>query len=427
MRKITIQFQSLPTNLPVKVEICVMEKLYSEVKLQKTFIDGKPAIIPNKGWYIYYYFRNPVTKKMQKFMKTCKINQYQDIKERTKWGEAWVKATELLLSSGFNPFLENGTDDKKSDLFLVQDYTIITALDYAFDNKKGEWEPATISDYKTRLGVFKNWISENKLELTKVKEFKDVHFIAFMNYLVHPEGRKLGATSQDNYKRCIASLFGKLVKDKIIDENVAEFETTKDEPIKNTPFTGYEVINIKNYLLEHDLQLYHFILFVIYEFLRPREIIRLKIGDINLREKLLYVKTKTERKKAKKLISPTIDFLNSISIVNLPKEANLFTNTKKFEIWDAIEKTKVDHFGNRFKKVKTKLGFNGDYGIYSFRHTAALDLYHSFAKSGLTHRECILKLMPIIGHKNESTTEKYLRDVQEMLPKDYGEFYTLNF
>jgi integrase len=91
------------------------------------------------------------------------------------------------------------------------------------------------------------------------------------------------------------------------------------------------------------------------------------------------------------------------------------------------EKSKTDHFSNRFKKVKKALGFGKDYGIYSFRHTAALDLYNTFTKNGLTHSEAVSKLMPIIGHTSEKTTEKYLRDVGALLPKDYGEFYTLNF
>ncbi len=410
------------------VEISVMEKLYSPAKLQKTFINGKPAIIAGKEWYVYYYFRNPTTGKMQKFKPTkTYINKHKTIKERTEAGEAWVKAWNLLLENGFNPFTKEGVIEKTEPSYMIKSFTIVAALEYAYDNKIGEWEPATISDYKTRKNLFIQWLTSNNLKLIDVKEFSDVHFIAFMNWLVSPEGRNVGKTSQDNYKRCLSSLFGKMVKDKIITKNPVDFQTSKDEPVKNTPFTGYEVAEIKKYLLQHDLQLYYFILFVIYEFLRPVEIIRLTAGDINIKNKTLSVKTKTSNKSVKKLIVPIVKHLESIHIDTLPKKAHLFTNTNKIEIWEAKEKTKVDHFGNRFKKVKKTLNFNGDYGIYSFRHTAALDLYHSFTKSGLLHREAVAKLMPIIGHKNESTTEKYLREVQEMLPKDYGEFYTLDF
>src|SRR5699024_2559293 len=137
--------------------------------------------------------------------------------------------------------------------------------------------------------------------------------------------------------------------------------------------------------------------FVIYTFLRPREIIRLKVSDINLREKYLYVETKTKRKQIKKLVGPVLDWLEEINVSNLPSDANLFTNLGSYFVWNATEKSKVDHFGNRFAKVKEKLKFNGDYGIYSFRHTAAMDLFHAFMKQGMTEHEAILKLMPITG------------------------------
>jgi hypothetical protein len=72
-------------------------------------------------------------------------------------------------------------------------------------------------------------------------------------------------------------------------------------------------------------------------------------------------------------------------------------------------------------------GFGFESGIYSFHHTAAPDLYKTFTKNGSTPSEAVSKLMPIIGHSNEATTEKYLREVGALLPKDYGDFYTLDF
>lgn len=405
-----------------------MENLYSKAKLQKTFIDGKPAITAGKEWYVYYYFRNPTTGKMQKFKPAkLNINKHKTVKERTEAGEAWVKAWDHLLDNGFNPFTKVGIVEKVEPNFLVKNFTIVAALEYAYENKIGEWEPATISDYKTRKNLFIQWLTSNNLQLLDVNDFQDIHFISFMNWLVSPEGRNVGKTSQDNYKRCLSSLFGKLVKDKIISKNPVDFETSKNKPEKNKPFTGYEVLAIRDYLLENDLQLYYFILFVIYAFLRPVEIIRLVCGSFNMKEKYLNVKTKTDPNKVKKIIAPINNYLKLIDVTTLPKKAHLFTNTGDFIIWDASEKSKVDHFGNRFKKVKLALGFGEDYGIYSFRHTAAIDVYNSLLKNGKSHRDAVQSLMNYIGHKNEKTTEIYLREVQEMLPKDYGEFYTLDF
>ncbi|AOZ99581.1 tyrosine-type recombinase/integrase [Flavobacterium commune] len=431
MREIEFYIQSEPTNEPVKIKIKVGMRDFSEVKLYIPKVDGKPTVLPNHRWYVYYYFRNPDTGKMEKIKDYCKINTYKTVAERKEVGQVWVDSYTVLLNQGLNPFVKNSLAPKKEvNEFENATYSVKKALQYAYDNKLGSWKKSTADDYRIRLGVFMEWIEKNKLVNKDISELKEVHIVTFMNWLIKPEpkGRGVGGTSQDNYKRCLSGLFGKLVKDKIIPKNIiAEIDTKKDDPIKNTPFTGYEVKAIRDYLLENDKQLYHFIQFVIYTFLRPREIIRLKVSDINLREKYLKVETKSERKKIKKLVGPVLDWLEEININNLPSDAHLFTNLGSYFVWTATEKSKVDHFGNRFAKVKEKLKFNGDYGIYSFRHTAAMDLFHAFMKQGMTEHESILKLMPITGHASETALRNYLRDIGGMLPKDYGEDYTLEF
>ena len=400
---------------------------FSEVKLYVPKVNGKPSVLPKCRWYIYFYFRNPDTKKMEKVQDYCKINYYKTVKERKEVGEAWVNAYTVLLNQGYNPFDKQGIAPKE---FEQTTYTVKTAFEYAYNNKIGTWKTATANDYNTRLGVFLDWCYLNSLENIDIRELKEIHIITFMNWLTKPlpHGRGVGGTSQDNYKRCLSGLMGKLVKDKIIAKNLfLEVETKKDDPIKNTPFTGYEVKEIRDYLLAHDVQLYHFIQFVIYTFLRPREIIRLTVDDINLREKYLRVETKTKRRAIKKLVAPITTFFEGINVANLPSKANIFTNTGNIEVWTASEKTKVDHFGHRFSKVKDHFKFGKDYGIYSFRHTAALDLYFAFIKQGMTEREAVLKLMPITGHATETALRNYLRDIGGMLPKDYGSDYTLEF
>ncbi|WP_163398138.1 tyrosine-type recombinase/integrase [Flavobacterium fluviatile] len=445
MRKLEFTFSNEPTNEPVTIRINVGMRNYSDVKLFIPKVDGKPSVLPNKRWYVYYYFRNPETGLMEKFKDYCKINTYKTVNERKEIGKVWVDAYTLLLSQGLNPFADNPISEKilaeplkksvkpkaaETESFENIKYTVRTALNYAYDNKLGTWKESTASDYITRLNVFLQWTKANKLDKIDIAELKDVHVIAFMNWLTmpKPKGRGVGGTSQDNYKRCLSGLFEKLVKDKIIDHNfLADVDTKKNDPIKNTPFTGYQVKEIREYLLQHDKQLYHFIQFVIFTFLRNREIIRLTAGDINLKEKYLKIETKTQARQTKRLVGPVLTYLNEINVSSLPKKAHLFTNTGAFEIWDASEKTKVDHFGNRFKKVKNHFGYGDEYGIYSFRHTAALDLFFSHIKKGLTEREAILKLMPATGHASEDALRNYLRDIGGMLPKDYGADYTLEF
>jgi len=166
---------------------------------------------------------------------------------------------------------------------------------------------------------------------------------------------------------------------------------------------------------------------MIYTFLREREIVRLRVKDIHLEQKYLYADAKGDRQTIKKLIDPVCRMLEGKNLKSYPEAAHIFTKSGDIELWDADEKAKVDHFGYRFRQAKLALGFGKDYGLYSFRHSAALDLYHSFVRSGSNDHEAVLKIMPIIGHQDPETTRNYLRDIGGMLPKDYSDLYTLDF
>jgi integrase len=425
MRKLEFIIQNVPANVPVKITIAVDHNRHSPVKLYIPKENGKPSL--KKRWYVYYYFRSPISGRMEKQMDHCGINKYKTTLERTEVGRSWLNAYELLLSQGFNPFDADGV---KPGEFTGKFFSVKSGLWHAFDNLKGQWKQATVDDYKTRLGLFLQWASDRKIDTLDIGRLEEVHLIAFMNWLTKPkpEGRGVGLTSQGNYKRCLSGLLGKLVRDRIIAENpIAAIETRKNKPLKNTPFTGNQVKEISQYLRNHDPQLYRYIQFVVYEFLRPREVVRLRVGDFDYNERYMILETKTEGKSVVRLISPIIDYLGEINIESLPKKANLFTNTGKFEVWTATEKAKTDHFGLRFRKVKDHFDLGDQYGIYSFRHTAALDLYNRFLSDGGTHSEAVRRLMPIIRHTSEKTTETYLREIGAQLPKDYGAFYTLDF
>ena len=221
---------------------------------------------------------------------------------------------------------------------------------------------------------------------------------------------------------------GKLKKDRIISANpAAGIETKKDRPQKNKPFTPEEVKQLSDYMQKHDRKLYEFVMLIIYTFLRESEIIRLQVKDIHLQQRFLYADTKGDSQAIKKMIEPICNMFEKKNLATYPEEAHIFTNTGEIEYWDAKEKSKVDHFGYRFKQVKLALGFGKDYGLYSFRHSAVLDLYYSYVRKGLNDYESVLKVMPIIGHQDPETTRNYLRDIGGMLPKDYTDLYTLDF
>lgn len=201
----------------------------------------------------------------------------------------------------------------------------------------------------------------------------------------------------------------------------------KVSPVKNKPFTPKQVEKIKTYFLENDPDMLVYLKFVTYAFLRPVEICRIKVADVHLENNFLTVKTKTEGVATVLIIPQLKEVFSKKEMKAAGSDAFLIKRSMKPGAWEADERTKTKVFSDRFAKMKKALVFGAEYGIYSLRHTFAVDLYNSFIKSGLTTVEAELKMLPITRHKSLSGLRNYLRDVGAMLPKDYGKDYTIDF
>ena len=155
--------------------------------------------------------------------------------------------------------------------------------------------------------------------------------------------------------------------------------------------------------------------------MRPIEVCRLRIKDLNLETKTVEFKAKNSQLKTKRLPQILLNDLPDLS--QLEKESLLFTAEKIGGFWDANETNRRDHFSKRFKSVvKDHFKFNEDYGIYSFRHTFISKLYRKLRKEASPF-EAKSELMQITGHTSMSALEKYLREIDAELPEDYSNLF----
>jgi len=98
---------------------------------------------------------------------------------------------------------------------------------------------------------------------------------------------------------------------------------------------------------------------------------------------------------------------------------HLFTPRKIGGVWNMGETDKRNYFSKRFKKIKDHFNLGRDYGLYSYRHTFITKIYREMAKSAAP-LEVKSKLMTITGHTTITALDKYLRDIDAVLPEDYS-------
>jgi integrase len=311
--------------------------------------------------------------------------------------------------------------------------TIQDALEYAFQIKAKSKKGPTVEGYKWHMKRFNEWGDKFGFSGIEAKRFSLDHFYEFMDWLrfdyIKENGEPLSGSSINNHKASLSALFTTMKNERLIPVNfIMGIPKVDEDPVNNKAFSVDDLKRIKAELLLKDPYLIYFIHFILYTLLRPIEICRLLVRDLDTEEGLLSVETKTAKLSRRRIIDKIKPSIKAMKLQGVPGHFNLFSNENKPKDWsNRGEKSRANDFGRRFKIIKDNLGYGREYGLYSFRHTAIVDLYDSKVDSGMGEQEIIFELMPISQHKSISGIKNYLRKHKQSLPPDHSHIYTINF
>ncbi|WP_430399084.1 tyrosine-type recombinase/integrase [Flavobacterium sp.] len=403
--------------------------------------DKKRAL--SKDWYIYYSFRDKETGKLKR-MPNVKggVNRLKTMSERMSYLKIMSDSLLYLLEKGLNPYEQNDltclNEKPKADSKIKKpievektiqikeskvvatdcnedqpnDFTSIKeALDFALEMKKGVLSANSFKNFELRIRKYRRSLNED-LPISSITK-KSVN--DFLNDVLV----KTSARTRNNTRVDLSSLFQVLEDNEMIATNfIKSISLLKTVPERNKTYTPTMQNDIFNYLEESDPLLLLFIKFVSYNFLRPVEVCRLKVRDIDVKDKKLYIKAKNKAVKIKIIPEKLIKELPDLTKLN--QDNYLFTPIGYGLEWEATENNRRDHFTKRFKEVvKDQFKLGPDYGLYSFRHTFITKLYRNIREES-TQFEAKSILMGITGHTTMTALEKYLRDIDAELPEDYS-------
>jgi integrase len=270
--------------------------------------------------------------------------------------------------------------------------------------------------YKSRINQFYKWLKANNIkEHLDISQITKAVVIEYLNEVFS----NTSSRNRNNTRSDISSLFQVMVDNEIIEQNfVSSINILKTNPQRNKTYTPKMLDEILAHVEEKDPTLFLLVQFIYYGLLRPMEICRLKVKDIDVEDSKVYFRAKNKMIKTKILPETLLDALPDLS--NLNGELSLITRYGVGKEWDISTESKRDYFTKRFKKVKDKFDLGVDYGLYSFRHTSITKLYRSLRKT-MTVFEAKSTLMGITGHTTMDALEKYLRDIDAELPDDFSE------
>lgn len=310
------------------------------------------------------------------------------------------------------------TDEPKVETIVIENpknencTSIKDAFVHTLKLKKNMMNETSYGNYQLRINKFLKFLPDETKSITSITK-KDV--INFLNDILE----KTSPRNRNNYRTDLSSFFSELENNEYIAQNfISKINVLKSNPERNKTFSDVKQVDIYEYLAKNDTLLLLFIQFISYNFLRPIEVCRLKIKDIDLTENKLHVRAKNKPVKTKIIPKILIDLLPDLSQMN--PEHYLFTPNGLGIEYLAKENNRRDYFSKRFNEVvKKKFNLNQDFGLYSFRHTFITKLYRKLRE---TNSQQVAKsdLMLITGHTTLVALEKYLRDIDAELPEDYS-------
>jgi integrase len=381
-----------------------------------------------KRWYVYFSFRNPTTGLLTKQTPIYGIaNTFKTKAERYEILNAYRKSLLALLEKGMSPYENNDLDTQnnlvattqlqKEETSFANEVTVKEAFELALKIKQSVLSKTSFPGFSSNIKRFEKWLNTNNVSGDKsVFAITKKVVITYLNEVLENTSPR----TRNNTRVDLSSLFQVLEDNEIIKENfIKKINVLKATPERNKTYSNTLQTEIYNYMEQNDKILLLFVKFISYNYLRPIEVCRLKVGDIDLKDRKLYVKAKNSPVKTKIIPEILINDLPDLSKMN--KNHSLFTPFAIGGEWETSETDKRDYFSKRFKKVKDHFKLGTEYGLYSFRHTFITKLYNEFAKQ-MTPFEAKSKLMLITGHNTMDALEKYLRDIDAVLPEDYSSF-----
>lgn len=390
-----------------------------------------------KRWYVYFSFRDPKNGKLKRMTPFYgDSNTYKTKEDRLSVLVTYRKVLLKLLKQGYSPYEDNtdlyqrvnskekpletqnikqedtkpSREAKEAPSMVLRD-----AFDFGLKLKEKLINSNTKKNYENKIKLFLLWLAGSHPDIKTIQALDKRILTEFLNHVLDNTSPR----NRNNYRTDLSSIMQVLEDNDIIGQNfIKKIPVLKSIPERNRTYTDDQQEEIFTYLEEKDPLLLLFIKFISYNFLRPKELCRLTVGDINLREQIVVFKAKNKPLKTKRIPGIILNELPDLS--QMDKDLFLFTPSKMGGPWDAHEDSRREHFTNRFKRVvKDPFGLDENYGLYSFRHTFITHLYRTLVEESSPF-EAKCELMQITGHSSMSALDKYLRDIDAYLPSDYS-------
>lgn len=242
-----------------------------------------------KDWYVFFEFFHAGKWHKRKLREG--INRVKDPKQRKIDADGLRAAREAWLKQGWNPIIDPEFNARK----LAKNADIKTmgfneAISFAFEKKSPDLAKKSRQDYRNILEHVKAGAIKTGLAYLSIRETTRLHVLELLQYLA--EDRAMSNHRYNMFLGCIRSMFTTLETWTVVEYNPASKIPTKAvvESDKFASFTEEEKVRISECLAAKHYRLFVFVQFIYHTGIRPKELLALRVGDIDLQRRLITLR-----------------------------------------------------------------------------------------------------------------------------------------
>jgi integrase len=302
----------------------------------------------SKNWFVWY--KDSQGKRIKKY---GKINQETTKEDRL----AAARALQIEIKQ------QLPTETPLTWLELAEDFMA-----------KQRWRKKSLGTYQTAVKNFANFLAGAQPEATNTKAYFESRLLQKNPTTYNKDRQKLG--------RVLAGIGLKELMDGI--------PSTRENRQPARYFQKHQIKTLTKEL-ESDPELFLFVKFIYYCFIRPRELRQLKVDNLLLDSNQILVPGAISKNEKSEYIAIPAAFRPDLEqFRNIPPEKVLFPVPE-------------NHMYNRHRKILRKLGFGRGYCLYSWKHTGAIQA----VKNGIGVKELQIQLR----HHSLDQVNEYLRQM----------------
>lgn len=343
------------------------------------------------GSYIDWYQRDPMTGQLRR--SKVMLNKYEEGFERDTMAARIMANIVNKMDRGWNRWVDNPSTRGDLDVVKVMGRYL---KDIEIKAKKGTHKKKTGYDYRSHCMVFLSYLRDNKLEGLKMYQFNLSLMTDFLDYLLIE--RDLSPKTRNSYRTWLSHMSTWLVERQYLASNdVGKIKVLREDDKQRKPMKTEDLIKLRDYLEKNDKRMLLACLFEYYEFIRPIELVQLRLRDISVKDMTITVPASISKNRKTQVIGlneSVLKMLNELGYFFYPNHCFVFGK----ELRPAEEQASSAIFRNRWAKISKALRFPESYKYYSLKDTGIIDLAN-------THG--IVFARDQARHADISTTNKY--------------------